>query len=412
MEFYQFAAIDQTGRLQRGSLLAKSEDEVRDYLLTLNWTPVRLRRTKKWAFLKFLTGIWGRLSLNDKIFLVRNLFIIFKSGMNLKDGVLLLIRESKSGPMKNFLIFLNLQLEKGSPLSEAFAFFPTYFTNIEVEMIKVGELSGRLTNVFERWAADLEKYKQARAEVVSSLIYPSIILVAAAGVILIMVTFVLPKIAFLVQQLGQNIPTASRLILGAGLFIGKHLKPLALGGFALGLLLAIFISSHRGRQAAIALLIRTPIIKTLLLATSLRNFSFFLGSLLNAGVSLINSLELVADSISHPELKRAIQRVSMNINRGGDFGEAILQQTVFPRTFSGIIAISSKTGNVIEILSLLERYYEEDTRMLMRRLTGLIEPLLLIFIGLVVGGIALAVIVPIYQQIAVQLSGAGGGTAP
>jgi type II secretory pathway component PulF len=412
MESYKFVAIDQSGKIQRGSLLAKSEDEVRDYLLTLSWTPIRLRRNKEWFIYKFLSGVWGHLSLNDKIFLVRNLFIISKSGMNFKDGILLLLREAKPGPMKNFLLFLNFQLEAGSPLNESFASFPSYFTSIEVEMIKVGELSGRLTSVFERWAIDLEKYKQSRSEVISSLAYPSIILLAALGVIVVIVTFVLPKIAFLVDQLGQDVPRASRIILNSGIFIGAHIKTIGLGIFIFILLLFIFISSRRGQRLVIALLIRTPIVKTLLLATSLKNFAFFLGSLLNAGVSLDDSLTLVADSIFHPELKKAVQQIGADITQGIDFGESILRQAIFPKTFSGIVAISSNTGNVVEILSLLERYYEEDSRMLMKRLTGLIEPLLLVFIGLVVGGIALAVIVPIYQQIATQLGGAGGGAAP
>ncbi len=411
MDSYKFSAVSQEGKSQKGSVLAQSEDEVLSYLLMLRWTPIKIAKTRRLFPFYLINDFFGRLSIKDKIFLVRNLFVVFKSGMNFKDGVTILMQDTSSHALKNFLVYLNLHLEKGASIYEAFALFPNYFSPMEIEIVRVGEYSGNLAKVFEKWASDLERSKIARSEITSALIYPAIILVGAFGVVLLMATFVLPKIALLVSQFKGNVPLASKIFITVGLFIGKHVRVIISIVIFTLLSLIAFFSTRVGRRTAINIVVRTPILKKVILLFDLRTFSFFLASLLNSGVSLSTALGLLSDSLTHPALKKATVEIRQEISQGVDFGDAMLKKTIFPKSFAGIIAIASKTGNLVEILEILDQYYDDESKTMARNLTSLVEPALLIFVGLIVALVALSVIVPIYQQVANQLGGSSSGNS-
>lgn len=400
MNHYAFKAVDSTGNVAKGLLLAKSEQEALNIVSKLGLEPIKVRRAFKFRFL-------DKLPVKEKIFLARNLQIILKAGLGITEGIRVLIRDLRPGPLKSFLIYLLTTIEKGEPIYQAFAAFPNYFSEIDVEMIKIGEYSGNLTETFKDWAENLERDKEIRNTISSALVYPSIIMSVAFGVVFMLITFVMPRIASLVNQIGQDVPLATKIIVTTSLFIGAHVGWFVFGFVFFIVTLIGFIFSAFGRRLLLQVFTRAPVVRSLALALALRNFCFLLESLLSSGIHLAESLRLIENTIFHTRVKRIIGRVRGKIMQGSDFGEALIEEKYLPGAFSGVLAIASKTGTLTEVLTILREYYEDETKTRVKNLLLMVEPMLLIFIGFVVGGIALSVLIPIYQQISTQLGETG-----
>jgi type II secretory pathway component PulF len=402
MRFFKFKGVDASGKVQKGVLLANSEEEVLEYLSSLKVTILKIQPIRENIFSKILRSL-SKISLKDKIFLSRTISLILKSGASPIEGLRNFVKDLRSGKLKDFILFLILNVERGNPIYQAFEAFPEDFTQIEVESIKVGEMSGNLLKTFEDWTENLEKEKNIRSEILSSLIYPTIVLIAAFVVLVLASTLVMPRLSQLVLEMGTKLPKFSELTLKFGIFIGKNIKLILMILGALILILIGFVASQKGRDLFYRLGLKIPFIKNLLFVLNLRALCFTLASLIEGGIPLAQSIYLTAGVIKHDELKRALIRIYQKIQTGGDFGELIMQEEIFPKIFSGIIKTASQTGNLSEILRILEKNYEDEIRISIRNITTVIEPILILSVGIIVGFIAVSIIVPIYQQISAQL---------
>ncbi|GIW66196.1 MAG: type IV pilin assembly protein PilC [Candidatus Parcubacteria bacterium] len=403
MKYYYFEAFDHQGKIQKGKILGESEAEIVEYLKTYNLTIIKIKEAKDISFLKSIFRFLTSIKTKDKIFLFRNLSLILKSGANFSQGLRILSKSLKYSSLKEFITFLIYHIEKGGHVYEAFEYYKNSFNPIEIEIIKIGEISGNLIKSFERLADDLNKDKQIKSEIVSFLIYPSIILTISFLVIILVTTFVIPRLAGLVKQMDTELPFYSKLIIDFGLLIGSNIKFILL---VLSILLIIFILlliSSLGRSLIFKISLKIPIIKNILLVLNLRTFCFVLESLLKSGISLSKAINLTSYVINHPNIKEALIRINQKIEQGYNFSESINQEEVFPKFFAGILAIASETGNVTEVLNILQNYYEDEFRFYVKNLTNLIEPILIVFVGLIVGFIAVSIVIPIYQQISSQI---------
>lgn len=403
MKYYYFYALDQQGKTQKGKILAESETSAAEYLRNYGLTLIKLKEEK----LNFLTSIFkflGVISFKDKIFLYRNLSLVLKSGANLTYGLRVLSKSLiKYSTLKEFIIFLIYYIERGGHLYEAFEYYKKSFSPIEIEIIKVGEISGNLVKTFDKLAEDLNKEKQIRSEIISSLIYPSIILGASFLVIILVTTFVMPRLANLVIQMETELPFYSQIILNTGLFIGRNIKLILFFLLLIFLSLFILFFSKIGRLFILKISLQLPIIKKIILYLNLRSFCFVLESLLKSGIPLSKAIYLTNFVINHPQMHEAIVRLNKKIEQGYSFTESINQEYVFPAFFTGVLGIASETGNLTEVLTILQGYYEDELKFYIKNLMTLIEPILIIFVGLIVGLIAISIVVPIYQQISTQI---------
>jgi len=164
----------------------------------------------------------------------------------------------------------------------------------------------------------------------------------------------------------------------------------------------LFIT-RKGRNILLLIGLRLPILKNLILNMNLRSFCFIFGSLIESGITVSQSLYLTSLVISHPELKEAALRMYQKIQSGANFEEVLTQEKIFPPVFSGVMIIGSETGNLSKVLEVMEKYYEDEVKYTIKNLMTLLEPLLIVFVGLIVGLIAVSIVVPVYQQISAQL---------
>lgn len=403
MQRFKFKAIGKDKNVHSGIILANSQDEAVNSITKIGFTPLKIRRA---VIVKLFEDIFDKFSAKDKIFLARNLTIILQSGLGITEGVRILLNGMKNSPLKNFLIHFIVSVEKGMPISQVFSDFPKYFSEIDVEIIRVGEYSGNLASTLKNWAEDLERDKEISNTISSAMIYPIIILVVALIILIVVITFVMPRIAGLVQQMGgKNVPTATRIIIDVSLFLGSHSA--AVFGLFFGslFLFGIFAVSSLGKKFFMKIFIKAPITKNLATVIALRNFCFLAENLLSAGVNLTDSLKLMENTIFHPAFRKTIKSLREKITQGTDFGDAIMGEKSLPGYFSGILGISSRTGTLSTALVVLQDYYEDEVKLRVKNIIAMIEPMLLVGMGIFVGGIALAILIPIYQQISGQLGG-------
>jgi type II secretory pathway component PulF len=411
MSIFRYKAYDLYGKLQKGNLYLSNEEEAAAFLIRNNLTPVEIKALPQNFIYRFIFRFFSRINFQQKIFLIRNLYLVLKSGLNLDRGLSIIIKES-SGGLKDFLFYLNYNLQRGEPLYKTFAFFPNYFSQVEVETIRAGEVSGNLIQNLEKLAENLEKQRQIKNEIISSLVYPIIVLILTMAVLIILITFVIPKVGILLSQLTSKPPLLTRILISISNFVNANLKIVFLLSIFFILGMIFIFSLKRTRVFLNRLLMKMPLFSKIYFSLALSQALFVLRSLLSAGLSLIQSLELSAQSTFFPSLRLAFLRVGEDLKKGKKFGEALSNQEDFPPFLASILGIASETGSLEETLLVMEEYYLEDFRSTVRNFLNLLQPAMLIVVGVIVGFVAVVVLLPIYQQISEQLQIEGRGNLP
>ena len=402
MIIYRYKAYDYKGRLYTGNLFVTSEEEAISFLLRNNLTPIEVKLLPQSLIGQILFRLFFRITFSQKLYLIRSLYLILKSGLTLDKGLEVLTRESKGG-VKDFLFYLNYNLQRGEPLYRTFAAFPQVFSQVEIETIRAGEVSGNLINNLERLAENLERQREIKNEIISNIIYPAIVLVLAFGVIVLLITFVMPKIGILLSQLTSKPPLITRILIFLSNFVNANLN-LIIALLFLFVVFVIFIAFlKKTRKILTGIIMRLPIFSNLYFALALSQAFFILRSLLKSGISLTQALKLTADASFHPDLRNSFYNVEKELRSGKKIGEALLLQEKIPIFIGSILSVASEAGFLEETLKVMENYYLEEFRTKVKNLLNLLQPILLIFVGIIVGFVALAVLVPIYQQISQQL---------
>lgn len=402
MIVYRFKAYDYKGKIHTGNLFLPSEEEVISFLLKNNLTPIEIKLLPQSFFSQLIFKLFFKITFQQKLFLIRNLYLILKSGLGLDKGLEVLTKEAKGG-LKDFLFYLSYNLQRGEPFYKTFAAFPQAFSQVEVETIKAGEVAGNLIENLQKLAENLDRQRQIKNEIVSNIIYPAIVLLLAFGVIILLITFVMPKISILLTQLTEKPPLLTKILINLSKFINNNLT-LVTASLLLFFFVFIFILLlRRTREFLLSVLMTMPLFSYVYLSLALSQFLFILRSLLTSGLSLTQSIRLAAEATFHPKLKKAFLNVEQRLRTGKKLGDALLAEEDIPFFLSNILAIASETGALEETLKVMEDFYLEEFRTLVRNLLNLLQPALLIFVGGIVGFVAIAVLVPIYQQITTQL---------
>ena len=401
---FQYTASSLDGKVVQGSLEADSPEAVLGWMAEKGLKPVSIKATEKSG----IAGRWQKIvsgkkpiSVEDKVFLTKYLALMLKVGADLFKAIDILIMDIEKPSMKSFLLEVKDSLSKGQPFYATFTRYPKYFSPVFVGLVKAGEASGNLQEAFEILSVNLEKEKELRGKVKAALTYPLVLVGMSFIVLYVMLTFVLPKIAGTFLGSGMEVPTFSKIVFSVGLFLNKY--ALIIGPVILILVVGIllfFAKTLAGRRVLERILYRTPVIRNILNILALQRFTSTMASLLRSGTPILEAIETTADTVGSSELKAALLRVSREgISKGLTVGEAFRRETAFPRVVVNLIAIAEKSGHMEEVLETLSGFYSSESDNTLKTLVSLLEPILLIFIGLIVAVIALSIIVPVLQLV-------------
>lgn len=396
---FNYTASKSDGKIIEGNYEAGSSAEVLAYLASQELKPITLKALKefekKGRFHIFQQGV----NIADKIFLTKYLALMLKVGTDLFKAIDILIADFDKQAVKALLLEIKMTLEKGQPFYSAFAKYPKIFSPVFINLIKAGEASGNLENIFDQLSYSLQKEQELRHRVKSALTYPILLLIASMAILFLLVSFALPKIAEVFSSAGFEPPLFSKVVFAIGIFFGKYiLVIISLIILTVGFLWYFFSRTFVGRRIFYRFVTKLPAVGNVLEKLALQRFASTLSALLLAGMPILGALEITADAVGSEEIKRSLIRISREgISKGLTIGDAFKREPVFPRVIVNLMAISEKTGHIEQILKTLADFYESEIDASIKTLVSFLEPILLLFIGLIIGAIALAIIVPIYQ---------------
>jgi type IV pilus assembly protein PilC len=337
--------------------------------------------------------------IQDQIFFAKRLAMILRAGMPIMRGLEMLGSEVRSSSAAYIFQTLTTGVSNGQPLSSGLAKFERIFGQFCINIVKVGETSGTLHENLDYLAEELKKKQALRTKVVGALIYPAVIVIATVAITVMLTVFIFPKIVPIFQSVKATLPLSTRLLMQLSHFFSEWGFWL-LGGLVVSIIgfIVLMRVSRRFHLWMDILLLRMPIFGTLSQNYNLANSTRTLGLLLKSDVRVVQSIELVAASTHNLVYQRALYAVAEQVVHGRRISEEMkTTPRLFPSLMTQMMLVGESTGNLSSSLLFLSDMYEEEISELTKRLTTMLEPILMIVMGLVVGFIAVSIIMPIYS---------------
>ena len=394
---YHYIAADRSGKIVESDLDAADLNQALQYLAGKDLRPVSLKPIKEMRFV--LPFLGGQITTTDKVFLTKYLALMLRVGTDLLSAINILISDFDKPAVRNFLLEVRDNLTRGLPFYKAFEAHGNVFSPTLINMVKAAETSGTLQKTFEDLSDSLSREAELRSKIRAAFIYPIILLSMSFAIVIFMVTFALPKVAEVFMSSEIQPPLFSRIVFGIGLFLGNNILIILaiLAAVIFGAVYAYF-RTKTGRILFDKALSNTPAIKKIYRELAVQRLASTMSSLMKAGLPIINTIKVAADTVGLIEYRYALERIAdEGLAKGLTIGEAFKREVVFPKTVVNLIAISEKAGHLEEVLATLADFYAADIDASLKSVVSLLEPILLLVMGVLVAGIALAIIVPIYQ---------------
>lgn len=398
---FKYTASDSKGKMIEGIADAQNSAEVLEYLANQGFRPISLKLLKEEATSTTNILLGQGINTADKVFLTKYLALMLKVGTDLFKAIDILMNDFEKPSMKNFLGEIKDNLERGQPFYTAFAKHPKYFSSVFVNLVKAGESSGSLERVFSNLSDSLKREQDLKNQIKGAITYPAILITVAFFIIVFLITFALPKIAGVFMSSGVEPPLFSKVVFAIGLFLNKYLWICLIAFLGIVAFLAyFFLMTPTGKKLLYQTFSKVPIIGKVMQQIAIQRFASTFSSLLKAGLPILEAMEITAKAVGSEDLQASLLRVANEgIAKGLTIGEAFRREAVFPRVVVNLIAISEKAGHIEDILTTLADFYESEIQSSVKSMMTFIEPVLLLGIGVAIGSIALAVIIPVYQLV-------------
>ncbi len=344
----------------------------------------------------FLNGLNSGLRLKDLIVFSNQFAVMLESGIPLLQTLDLLISQQKNINFKHALEDIKFRVESGSTFSNALAVYPRYFNELYVSMVKAGEISGALDKAFREIVGYLERSAKLRSQIKSATVYPVIVIVAAIGIVALLLVKVIPTFAEQFANSGQELPGLTVMVILISAIIKKYILQI-IGVVATFIALIVYIRrTPEGKRATDRILMRIPITGDLIIKLAISRFSFTMSTMLSSGVSLLDALEICAKSSGNVEIQTFIKSVKDKVARGSGVSSA-MENGIFPNLVVSMVAIGEQTGGIDASLQKVGAIYEDEVDTSVKNIMGLIQPALIMGIGGIVGIIVIAMYLPIFD---------------
>jgi len=342
----------------------------------------------------------NRVGVVDKMFFAQYLALMLRSGISLTKGLEFLVMQMENRRMKEVVAGLARDITAGMSVSESFKKYPDVFDELFINMIASGEVAGNLDEVLEVLAEELRKAAELRSKVIGALIYPAIVVTMMIAVSIFIVFFVFPRIIKVYESLNVRVPLLTRILIAVIRFLVADIKYFA-AGFAVAILgLIVAYRTASGKRMFHWLWLRLPIIKTLSKKISTVQFARTLSSLLKSGLAIPQALEITSHTFNNSYYRDAVASMAIGMRQGKRMSDLVAATgALFPPVVGQMTGVGEETGSLAVILKQLALFYEQEVDMMMNNLSKIIEPILMIAIGIVVGFIAIATVQLIYASL-------------
>ena len=394
---FKYTATNNNDQIIEDEIEAQNLEGVLNYLTSKGLKPIKVKPAKKKS--KNVTLFGGKITLTDQIFIFRYLALMLGIGTNLLQAINILIEDFEKPSVREFLVEVRSNIEQGSPFYTAFKNHPKVFSDVHINLIKAAEVAGNLEEVTQNITVSLTKEKELKDKIRNAMIYPLLLLSISMLILIFLVVFALPRIANVFMDSGFEPPLFSQIVFSVGLFFGKiwYIVLAVLIGLIFGSYY-LYKNSLFFKRFVWSVISEMPIVKDVVNKRAIQRFASTTSNLIKAGIPITKSLNIAANAAGNIKLKEALVRVAdEGLAKGLTLGEAFRKEPFFPNMVVNLIAIAEQAGHIEEVLETLSDFYISEIDNSVQRMVAFLEPMLLLFIGVVIGLIALAIIVPIYQ---------------
>lgn len=392
---YQYKAL-KDNKVVTKTIEAQNQEAVVYFLKNNNYLPINIRKIGTSSFFS-LGFLFDRVNFNDIVDFTRQVAIMLNAGLTLVDCFEILKQQIKKQSLYKIISDVDKEIRAGNPLSEALKKYPHLFSNLYISLVKSGEASGKLNEILLKLAENLEKQREFRGKIKGALIYPVIVVIGMVTVMFIMVTFVVPRLLGLYKDFNIQLPLSTQVLIVVSSFSSKFWPFIIVAVFGGVTLARRMLATKQGKKAHDEFILKIPVIGKVVKISDLVDSTRTLSILIGSGVSILEALTIIVDTSSNIVFRESFSRIYTQVEKGVSLGTAMNAEGVFPPILVQMVIVGEQTGHLDETLLRISRYFELESELAVKTMTTLIEPAILIFLGLGVGFLVMSVITPIYS---------------
>ena len=410
MPIFQYTAMDAAGKEQKGQHDAPNEEAVASFLKEQGMFPTSIKPLEKVAKAKKAKGKGGlaskqiNLSLGpmvikskDLTVFTRQLAILLDAGLPLIRSLKTLEKQAKNPAVKGVIGKVATSVEGGSTFSEALAQHPKSFDKLYLNMIRAGEAAGKLELILTRLAGFREKAAKIAGKVKSAMVYPAIVLTIAIGITIFLMIFIVPKFEVMFNEMldGAKLPAITQVVMGISSWLQHNIVIAIILVVILVIATKFALKTEKGRFYFDKGVYTAPVIGLLVSRNAISKFSRTLGTLMGSGVPVLNALQIVRDTAGNELVSKAVQQVHDAVKEGEPMAPPLSATKIFPDMVISMIEVGEETGKLPDMLEKIADTYDEEVDNAVSALTSMIEPLMIVFLAVIVGGIVIALFSPL-----------------
>jgi len=400
MATFEYTARVDPSRIQAGMIEAESAMSAARHLKAQGLYPIRVetcsRGVRRFAW---FAGRWrlGRVGLAPLAEFTDQLADLLEAGIPLERGLRLQAQHVSTTSLETSLDSIAESVCAGKSLAEAMSAWPKVFPQTYVSMVKVGEEAGLLTEMLRRLAKSLDDEHQLRSKLRAAMVYPLFLVCIGLGTVLVLMVWVIPKFSSFFESLEQQLPLPTRMVIGLSSVLGKAAPLMVVGGVIVILLIVCLLKLEAVKLRFDRFSLRLPLMGRLILKFHLARLMRILGLLLSHGVNMLGALRITADTLSNKFIAEELIHASEQVARGVKLHECFSRGGAFPTSVKGMIAMGQESGNLPQMLIRMSQQYEQQTERHIRTLTGMVEPVMILVMGGIIGFVVVSMLMPVFR---------------
>lgn len=398
MPNYKYIAVNGKGETLEGVFTASDDKQVLQMVRSKDYQPVKIEEVRAERNVE-LPNIFGKVRVKDLAVFCRQFYTMLKAGITIMQCLDILQQQTERKSLRDVITNLYESVQKGETLSVALKSHKDVFPQILISMVEAGEVSGSLDTIMERLAVHFEKENRIRNKVKSAMVYPIILSIVAVLVVAFLLTFVMPTFMGMFEGSGVQLPLPTRILISISDFLRFYWYIILAIIFGISYLIKMYISSDKGRLKFDELKLKMPMIKGVTTKVATARFTRTLSTLLASGIPLLQAMEVVGKVVGNKVIDNALTNAREEMRKGLGLSVPIKRLGLFPPMVSSMISIGEESGSLDEVLDETASFYDDEVETAMQKLVASFEPLMIVVMAVVIGGIVIAMILPMFDMI-------------
>lgn len=382
-------------KIRTGTLESASSREVVYFLKKNGYIPIEIKKVE--SLMPKLEAMFNQVTFVDIVDFTRQLSIMLNAGLTLIDCFNILEKQIKKPGLLALIQDINKEIMAGNTFSSALQKYPGQFPNLYVSLVKSGEASGKLSEILLKLAENLEKEREFRSKIKGALAYPVIVMIGMLVVMFVMITFVIPKLLNMYKDFNVELPFTTQILITISNFT-QAFWPLIIIGVGAGIVGSKrYLATKQGKIVFDTFTLKLPVFGRIIQISSLVDATRTLAILIGSGVSILDGLNIIIETTSNMVYKNSFKNIYRQVEKGFSLGTALGNEGIYPPILVQMTTVGEQTGKLDDTLLRISRYFESESEMAVKALTTLIEPAILLILGVGVGFLVISVITPIYN---------------